>query len=90
MIKLFIKLNDADSSFKIAAKRGRSVLKTAEGKYQRDLADKIIRALDKILAYVNIGKREKIRAYYDSSSNSFVSNLIANSVVSVFDWLRKN
>lgn len=92
MIKLYIKLNDPDLSFTIFAKRGKEALGAISGTYKRDLADKIIKGLDKILTCVNIGKRDNFRAYYDSGSKSFVSSLIVNSVVSVFNWnwLEKN
>jgi len=90
MIKLFIKINDSDLTFEIIAKRGRVVLEKVKGGYKRDLADKIIKGLDKILACVSIRKRDNFRAYYDSSSKSFVSNLIVNSVVSVFNQLEES
>jgi hypothetical protein len=90
MIKLYIKLNDSDLTFKITAKQGHTVLKEIKGGYKRDLADKIIKGLDKILTCVNIGKRDNFRAYYDFSSKSFVSNLIVNSVVNIFNWLQRN
>jgi pyruvate-formate lyase-activating enzyme len=90
MVKIFIKLNDSDSSFEIVAKKGSKVLGESKGVYDKDLADKIIRGLDKILAYVKIEKRNIFRAYYDSQSKSFVSNLMVNSVVNAFNWLQKN
>lgn len=89
MIKLFIKLNDKDLSFDIAAKRGNTVLSKTKGHYDRDLADKLIYGLDKNLAYVKLKKREYFRAYYEQESHSFVSNLIGNSVTNIFNWLQK-
>lgn len=50
---------------------------------------KSVEGLDKIMACVNIGKQDNFRAYYDLGSKSFVSNLIVNSVVSVFNRLEK-
>ncbi len=122
MINLYIKLNDSDLSFEIAAKKGEAVLGTVRGNYQKDLADKLIQGisdsmvrlrspqvnqvidkpalaakksvkkaggLDKNLAYVKLKKRDKFEVIYDNSSKSFVSNLIANSVASVYNWLEK-
>lgn len=45
--------------------------------------------LDKNSAYVKLKKRDKFKVIYDSSSKSFVSNLIGNSVASMFNWLEK-
>lgn len=45
MIKLYIKLNDSEQSFEIAAKRGREILGAARGNYQKDLADKLIQGI---------------------------------------------
>lgn len=130
MINLYIKLNDSDLSFEIAAKRDEKILSTVRGNYQKDLADKLIngisesvkqsaaqsvlkqkkaptcgerfmvsgiepsrtkkaKGLDKNSAYVKLKKRDKFRVYYDSSSKSFVSSLISNSVASIFNWLEK-
>ncbi len=50
---------------------------------------KISRGLDKNPAYVRLKKRGKFEVYYDNSSKSFVSNLIGNSIASVFNWLEK-
>lgn len=54
------------------------------------------KGLDKNLTRVNIkkqailpAKRDKIRVFYDSSSKSFVSNLIVNSVAGVSNWLQE-
>ncbi len=114
MIKLFIKLNDSDQSFEIAAKRGGNILSAVKGNYQKDLADKLIlgisdlteqissqqalkqknanktgNGLDKNLACVRLKKRGKFRVCYEEGSKSFVSNLIGNSVVGIFNWLEK-
>jgi len=114
MINLYIKLNDSDLSFEIAAKRGEEILSMVRGNYQKDLADKLIngiseaveqsaaqpasgrkkapkkaRGLDKNLAYVRLKKRGKFKVYYEEASKSFVSNLIGNSVASVYNWLEK-
>lgn len=48
-----------------------------------------VEGLDKNLICVRLKKQEQIRGYFISESSSFVSNLIGNSVISVFNWLRK-
>lgn len=89
MVKFFIKLNDSDLSFEISAMRGKEILASEKGVYDRDLDDKIIKGLDKILGYVRLKKQEKIKSYFVSKSSSFVSNLIVNSAVNSFNWLEK-
>ncbi len=50
---------------------------------------KTIKGLDKNIAYVRLKKRGKFKVYYEETSKSFVSNLIGNSVASMFNWLEK-
>jgi len=89
MLKLFVKLDKDMKTLEVLAQRGREILNTTKDSYQKDLADKVIQGLDKNLACVRLKKQEQIRSYLMSESESFVSNLIGNSVVSVFNWLEK-
>lgn len=89
MVKLLIKLNDSGSSFEISALRGKYILNKVTGHYEKNLADQLIRGLDKNLAYVKLKKRDKLRVFYDSKARSFVSNLIGNSIASVTNWLQE-
>ncbi|MBU4141371.1 hypothetical protein KKE99_00665 [Patescibacteria group bacterium] len=88
MLKLFVKLDKDMKTLEVSAQRGKEILNTVKDSYQKDLSDKIIKGLDKNLGYVKLKKQEKIRGYFISESSSFVSNLIGNSVVSVFNWMR--
>ncbi len=47
------------------------------------------KGLDKNLVCVNLKKRDTFKVYYEEGSKSFVSNLIGNSVASIFNWLEK-
>jgi len=89
MLKLLVKLDKDMSTVEVSAQRGEKVLNTAKDSYRKDLSDKIIQGLDKNLGCVRLKKRERIRSYFISDSKSFVSNLIGNSVVSVFNWLHE-
>lgn len=89
MLKLLVKLDQDMSTIEVSAQRGEKVLNTAKDSYRKDLSDKIIQGLDKNLGCVRLKKRERIRSYFISDSKSFVSNLIGNSVVSVFNWLHE-
>lgn len=89
MLKLLVKLDKDAPTLEVSAQRGKEILNTVKDSYQKDLADKIILGLDKNLKSVRIKKQERIRSYLMSESESFVSNLIGNSVVSVFNWLQK-
>jgi len=89
MLKLLVKLDKDMSTIEVSTQRGKETLNTIKDTYQKDLSDKIIQGLDKNLISVRIKKQERIRGYFDSESESFVSNLIGNSVVSVFNWLQK-
>lgn len=87
MLKLTVKLDKNMETIEVSAQRGKEILSSTKDSYQKDLSDKIIQGLDKNLISVRIKKQERIRGYFDSESTSFVSNLIGNSVVSVFNWL---
>lgn len=76
-------------TIEVSAQRGKEVLNTVKNSYEKDLTDRIINGLDKNLVCVRLKKQERIRGYFISESSSFVSNLIGNSVVSVFNWMRK-
>lgn len=89
MLKLFVKLDKDMSTIEVSAQRGKETLNKTKDTYQKDLSDKIIQGLDKNLESVRIKKQERIRGYFISESTSFVSNLIGNSVVSVFNWLHR-
>ncbi|MDP3057501.1 MAG: hypothetical protein Q8N37_03210 [bacterium] len=89
MLKLLVKLDKDMKTLEVSAQRGKEILNTVKDTYQKDLSDKIINGLDKNLAYVRLKKQERIRSYFISESESFVSNLIGNSVVSVVNWLEK-
>lgn len=89
MLKLLVKLDKDMKTVEVSAQRGKEILNTTKESYQKDLADKIINGLDKNLRCVRLKKQEQIRSYLMSESKSFVSNLIGNSVVSVFNWLPK-
>lgn len=89
MLKLLVKLDKDMKTLEVSSQRGKEILNTVKDCYQKDLSDKIIHGLDKNLACVRLKKQEQIRGYFVSESSSFVSNLIGNSVVSVFNWLEK-
>lgn len=89
MLKLIVKLDKDMSTIEVSAHRGKEILHTFKDSYQKDLSDKMIQGLDKNLESVRIKKQERIRGYFISESTSFVSNLIGNSVVSVFNWMQK-
>lgn len=89
MLKFIVKLDKDMKTLEVSAQRGKEILHKTKDSYQKDLSDKIIQGLDKNLAYVRLKKQEQIRSYLMSESESFVSNLIGNSVVSVFNWLEK-
>jgi len=89
MLKLFVKLNKDMKTLEVSAQRGKEILNKTRDSYQKDLSDKIIFGLDKNLACVRLKKQEQIRSYLMSESESFVSNLIGNSVVGVFNWLHR-
>lgn len=89
MLKLFVKLDKDMKTLEVSAQRGKEILNTVKDSYQKDLSDKIINGLDKNLICVKLKKQEEIRGFFISESESFVSNLIGNSVVSVFNWLQK-
>ncbi len=89
MLKLLVKLDKEMKTLEVSAQRGRETLNTIKDIYQKDLSDKIIQGIDKNLGCVKLKKLEQIRGYFISESSSFVSNLIGNSVISVFNWMRK-
>jgi hypothetical protein len=89
MLKLIVKLDKDMSTIEVSTQRGKETLYKSKDSYQKDLSDKIIQGLDKNLESVRIKKQERIRGYFISESTSFVSNLIGNSVVSVFNWVRE-
>lgn len=89
MLKLIVKLDKDTKTLEISAQRGKEILSTVKDTYQKDLADKIINGLDKNLACARLKKQEQIRSYLMSELESFISNLIGNSVVSVANWLEK-
>lgn len=89
MLKLLVKLDQDMSTIEVSAQRGKEILNIVKDSYQKDLSDKIIQGLDKNLGCVRLKKQERIRSYFISESKSFVSNLIGNSVVSVFNWLQE-
>ena len=89
MLKLLVKLDKNMETIEVSACRGKEILNTTKDTYQKDLSDKIILGLDKNLKSVNRKKQERMRASLKSESESFVSNLIGDSVVGVFNWLNK-
>lgn len=89
MLKLLVKLDKDMKTIEVSSQRGKEILNTIKNSYEKDLADKIINGLDKNLGCVRIKKPEQVRGYFISESSSFVSNLIGNSVISVFNWMRK-
>lgn len=89
MLKFSVKLNKDMKTIEVFAQKGKEILKTTKCIYDKDLSDKIIQGLDKNLGYVKLKKSEQARGFFISETKSFVSNLIGNSVVSVFNWLQK-
>lgn len=89
MIKFLVKLDKDMESIEVSAYKGKEVLYAEKDKYKKDLSDKIIHGLEKNLSRVKIKKGEQIRCYLDFESKSFVTNLIGNSVIGIFNWLQK-
>ncbi len=76
-------------TIEVSGQRGKDVLSITRDVYQKDLSDKIIQGLDKNLSCVKLKKQEPVRGFFISESESFVSNLIGNSIIGVFNWLQK-
>ena len=89
MLKLLVKLDKDMSTIEVSGQRGKKILNVSKDTYEKDLSDKIIQGIDKNLDCVKLKKQEQIRGYFISESTSFVSNLIGNSVISVFNWIEK-
>lgn len=89
MLKLLVKLDKDMETIEVSAQRGKEILNAVKDAYQKDLSDKIIQGLDKNLSRLKIKKQEPVRGYLISESKSFVTNLIGNTVIGVFNWLEK-
>lgn len=89
MVKFYVKLDKDQSTIEVSAQRGRKILGVSKDIYDKDLADKMIQGIGKSLEFAGINKKERARAYLKSESPSFVTSIIAKSVVDVFNWIEK-